>query len=93
MFFFITFLRAFGAMIITNAHYTTIYPYPILASGGLLGDVIFFAVSGYCISQIKDNFLKWYKGRVIRVYTPVYIITAIYLVLGFYNLKRWNMLE
>ena len=44
---FITFLRAIAACLITNAHYTGIYPTDLIANGGLVGDVIFFAVSGY----------------------------------------------
>lgn len=46
MIFFITVLRALAACLITNAHYTGIYPIEIIANGGLIGDVLFFAVSG-----------------------------------------------
>ena len=42
--FFVTVLRALAACIITNAHYTGVYPTDLIANGGLLGDVIFFAV-------------------------------------------------
>ena len=41
-FYFITLLRALATIIITNAHYTGIYPSDIIANGGLLGDVLFF---------------------------------------------------
>lgn len=80
----VSFLRALAAMIITNSHYQDIYPLEIMANGGLLGDVIFFAVSGFCLYQIKMNFGKWYLRRLVRVYPAVIIITAIYLLLGFY---------
>ena len=53
---YITLLRALSAMIITNAHYTGIYPTDLIANGGLLGDVIFFAVSGFCLANIRLNF-------------------------------------
>ena len=56
MIFFITFLRAFAACIITNSHYTGVYPLEIIANGGLIGNVLFFAVSGYCLANIKTNF-------------------------------------
>ncbi len=95
MVFFITFLRALAACFITNAHYTGIYPTDLVANGGLIGDVLFFAVSGYCLYNVKENFPRWYGKRLIRVYVPVLIMTAIFLLLGAYvvspdkNLTWW----
>jgi len=66
MIFFITVLRALAACLITNSHYTGIYPSDIIANGGLIGDIIFFAVSGYCLYNVKENFIKWYGKRIIR---------------------------
>ena len=87
MVFFITFLRAVAACLITNAHYTGIYPTDLIANGGLIGDIIFFAVSGYCLANVKLNFLRWYSKRVVRCYLPVIIMTAIYLLMGEYSLE------
>lgn len=87
MVFFITFIRAISAMIITNAHYTGVYPTDLIANGGLLGDVLFFAVSGYCLTNAKLSFGKWYAKRLVRIYPPVIIITAIYALLGFYKIS------
>lgn len=88
MIFFITFLRALAACLITNAHYTGVYPSDIIANGGLLGDVIFFAVSGYCLYSAKGSFPKWYGKRLWRVYLPVVLMTAIYLLIGAYELSE-----
>lgn len=88
MIFFITCLRALAACLITNAHYTVIYPIDLIANGGLIGDVLFFAVSGYCLYNVKTSFPKWYGKRIYRVYPPVLIMTAIYVVLGFYSLNE-----
>ena len=63
------------------------YPTDIIANGGLLGDVIFFAVSGYCLYNIKTNFFKWYGKRIYRVYLPTVIITLVYILVGFYTLE------
>lgn len=82
---YITLLRALSAMIITNAHYTGIYPTDLIANGGLLGDVIFFAVSGFCLANIRLNFGRWYIKRICRIYPAVIIITAIYLIIGLYK--------
>lgn len=81
-FYFITLLRAFAAIIITNAHYTGIYPTDLIANGGLLGDVIFFSVSGFCLANPRMLFGKWYAKRLWRIYAVVWIITLVYVILG-----------
>lgn len=86
-----TFLRALAAILITNSHYTGVYPIDILASGGLLGDVIFFALSGFVLVNIKEDFLNWYKKRLIRIYPSIWIITLVYIVLGFYTFDNWSI--
>ena len=53
-------------------------------------DIIFFAVSGYCLTNVKKSFPSWYGKRVLRCYTPVVIMTAIYMILGFYSLSDHN---
>lgn len=95
MIFFITVLRALAAALITNAHYEGIYPTEIIANGGLIGDTIFFAVSGYCLCNVKQDlsirgFLFWYGKRLWRVYPPVVICTALYFLIGAYNISGKN---
>ncbi len=90
MTFFITFLRAVATCLITNSHYTGVYPTDLIANGGLIGDVIFFAVSGYCLYSVKGNFLKWYGKRIWRCYLPVLIITGIFMLLGAYTTQTHN---
>ena len=67
MIFFITCLRALAACLITNAHYTGIYPIDLIANGGLIGDILFFAVSGYCLNNVKTLYPRWYGKRIYRV--------------------------
>ena len=81
-FYFITLLRAFAAIIITNAHYTGIYPSDVIANGGLLGDVIFFSVSGFCLANPRIPFKQWYPKRLWRIYAVVWIATLAYVLLG-----------
>lgn len=88
MVFFIVVLRALAACLITNSHYTGIYPTDMIANGGLIGDILFFAVSGYCLFHVKKSFPRWYGRRLARVYTPVFLITAIYCVLGCYTFSE-----
>lgn len=93
MIFFIICLRALAACLITNAHYVGIYPTDMIANGGLIGDVLFFAVSGYCLYYIKydlspEGFGLWYGKRLWRVYPPVVIMTVIYIALGAYQISK-----
>lgn len=87
MAFFITFLRAVAACLITNSHYTGIYPTDMLASGGLIGDILFFAVSGWCLYSIRSSFFPWYGRRLLRIYPSVIIASAVYLLVGRYFLS------
>ena len=89
--FFITFLRALAACLITNSHYTGVYPIDIIANGGLIGDIIFFAVSGYCLYNVRHSFPRWYGKRIVRCYLPVFLITAVYIALGAYSLSSGSV--
>ncbi|MDD3589547.1 MAG: acyltransferase [Thermoguttaceae bacterium] len=84
MIFYVTFLRCLAAVLITNSHFTGIYPTNLIANGGLLGNVLFFAVSGFCLYNIKDSFFIWYYKRIVRIYPATWIITGIYCLLGAY---------
>lgn len=93
MFIFITVLRAIASCFITNSHYSGIYPYDLLANGGLLGNVIFFAVSGYCLALIKNDysingFINWYRKRLWRIYLPMDICTCVYMIIGYYKMSE-----
>lgn len=90
LFLFIVLMRAFAAIIITNAHFTDVYPIDLVANGGLLDDVMFFAVSGFCLADTRDNFPLWYLKRFVRVYIPSWVITLIYMLLGAYKLTGIN---
>ena len=82
---FITWLRCLAALLITNAHYNNIYPINIIANGGLIRDIIFFAVSGYCLTNIRTDFFHWYGKRIMRILPAVILITIVYMVLGQYD--------
>lgn len=84
LYYFINCLRALAAVLITNSHYTNVYPISIIANGGLLGDILFFAVSGYCLYNIRLSFWKWYKKRISRIYPSVIIVTVVYILGKFY---------
>lgn len=82
--FYVTALRATAAVLITNAHFVGVYPVDQLASGGLLGDVLFFAIAGFSLS-VGERFDRWYLKRAIRIYVPVLLATLAYMIVGLYE--------
>jgi cytochrome c oxidase subunit IV len=75
-------LKFLAVLLITNSHMKLLYgKYSFLATGGTLGDVLFFFCSGFTlfmkpITSIKD-FPNWYKRRINRIYPTVLAIAII----------------
>ena len=93
---FINFLRVLAAIFITNSHLTVVWPNSSIAIGGLLGDVLFFAVSGFCLTKtddISEKFIPWYGKRIICIYPSVLIITVVYSFLGYYKVSTANLFQ
>lgn len=83
---FIVVLRALACLLITNSHMEKVYPIKAFANGGLLGDVIFFAISGYLLySTKKTAFGAWYIKRLRRVYLSTWLTVGAFAIVGFYG--------
>lgn len=83
---FINLLKVIAAVLITNSHYTSIWPYSFMAFGGLLGDVLYFAISGFCLADIKESFPRWYLKRILRIYPILWIVNIIGVSVGFFKI-------
>lgn len=82
---FINLLRVLAAVCITNSHLANVWPASGIASGGMLGDVLFFAISGYCLYRPEfkmQDFGRWYIKRIRRIYITVILIA---LLTGFFT--------
>ncbi|MFQ7120930.1 MAG: acyltransferase family protein, partial [Intestinibacter sp.] len=84
---FINVLKVLAAILITNSHYTNIWPYSFMAFGGLLGDVLYFAISGFCLADIKGSFSRWYLKRILRIYPILWIVNIIGASLGYFEIS------
>ena len=88
-------LKCLAALLITNSHMGMLYgEYSFLATGGCIGDVLFFFCSGFTLflkpmEGIKQ-FPNWYKRRINRIY-PTLIAVAILGCLFFET--HWDMLD
>lgn len=84
-------LKCIAALLITNSHMSLLYgKYSALATGGCIGDVLFFFCSGFTLFLKPMNgirqFPNWYKGRINRIYPS--IIAVAFLGAIFFNVHR-----
>ncbi len=68
-------LKFFAVLLITNSHMETLYPrFAALATGGAIGDVLFFFCSGYTLFLGRQRrFDNYYKRRINRIYPTVFM--------------------
>lgn len=84
-------LKFFAALLITNSHMGLLYgKYSFLATGGSIGDALFFFCSGFTLflkpmEGIKQ-FPDWYKRRINRIYPTVFAVAI--LACTFFNGHR-----
>ena len=90
MYYFINYLRTIATVLITNSHYSNIWPISDLAAGGLLGNILFFAASGFCLLSIKENFGRWYLKRIAKIYPVMIAFTLLAVLIGDYSLVTWK---
>lgn len=67
-------LKCIAAIMITNSHMELLYgKYSFLATGGAIGDVLFFFCSGFTLFlERMGRFDNWYKRRISRIYPTVF---------------------
>lgn len=68
-------LKFFAVLLITNSHMELLYgKYSLLATGGAIGDVLFFFCSGYTLFLGGERrFDNYYKRRINRIYPTVFM--------------------
>lgn len=78
-------LKFLAVLFITNSHMDMLYgEYSYLATGGAIGDALFFFISGFTIFLGRDykDFGNYYKRRINRIYPTVFawaMISSIFL--------------
>ena len=85
------FLRCLAILIVINSHSDAFYPNSQLATGGAIGNALFFMLSSlglYLSERSRPRaFVDWYSRRVVRIYPAVWVVfLAIQLpIWGFYG--------
>ena len=89
-------LKCIAAILITNSHMGSLYgKYSILATGGAIGDVLFFFCSGFTLFLGRmGRFDNWYKRRINRIYPTVFawaIVEA--FIFNYHNDMRYTVIN
>lgn len=73
-------MKFLAAIFITNSHIESLYPekVKILATGGAIGDALFFFCSGFCLMNGgSTDFFNWYKRRINRIFPTIFAVALI----------------
>lgn len=81
-------MRSLAILLITNSHLREMHKLHFLATGGMLGNCVFFFISGFgttfaLTGRSREPFAAWYRRRLVRVYEPLIIVTLIFVLFGF----------
>lgn len=85
-------LKFFAVVLITNSHFDNQYVYAKgLATGGAIGDALFFFISGYSLFLGRvGRFDSWYKRRIRRIYPSVF---ALAILTSMLHLTGYDMIH
>lgn len=85
----ISFVKVIAMFLIIHSHSDVLFPDRIsfLATGGALGNELFFLVGGYLYSTKRKIGETTYR-RFIRLYIPTYIMTILLYVFGIMDVRK-----
>lgn len=85
-------LKFIAVIIVANSHMELLYgDYGFLASGGAIGDSLFFFASGFTLFLGRGgNFVNWYKRRISRIYPSIFAWAFLAAIIGF---KTFDIVE
>ena len=77
-------LKFIAVIVVINSHCDIMYgKYSFLATGGAIGDCLFFFASGFTIFLGRaGRFDNWYKRRIQRIYPSLIALSLILPILG-----------
>jgi peptidoglycan/LPS O-acetylase OafA/YrhL len=77
-------ILAAAAWLIFNSHTEAFHPYPWMAADGMLGNALFYFISGFGIqsslSGRAQGFSEFSARRLVRIYVPLLIVGLIFWV-------------
>lgn len=89
-----TLLMALAAVLIANSHLEAFYPRPWLAGDGLIGNSLFFLLSGYGLARsgrfVQRGFGSWFWRRLVRIYPTVLLGMLTFAILIAGEWRNWT---
>lgn len=77
-------LKVVAIILVFNSHCDNLYPIKALATGGALGNALFFVISGYLLSIREVSFGRLIVKRVKQLYPPMLVVSVVYAVIFSY---------
>jgi hypothetical protein len=83
-------IKFLAVIFVTNSHFGDLYVnFKMLATGGAIGDVLFFFASGFTLFLGRfGRFDNWYKRRIKRIYPS---ILAWAIIMSFWGLRQYTL--
>ena len=75
-YFYIDFLKIMAVLLIINSHMDSIYPISSLATGGSMGNALFFVTSGFLLRGKRKD-ARFFAKTIVKLYVSVYIVTLL----------------
>ncbi len=88
-------LKFVAVVAVMNSHMELLYgKYSMLATGGAIGDALFFFCSGFTLFLGRSaGFFNWYKRRIGRIYPTVFVMTILASLVGFGGWDHRNIVD
>lgn len=90
-------VRCLAALFIANSHLTDYYAIPQLAGDGLLGNSLFFLLSGYGLAKGDQHNRRpardWFSRRLRKIYPSVMIVLAATAIVDFRSLSINRLMD
>jgi hypothetical protein len=87
-------VRAAAAVLIANSHLETFYPRAWMAGDGLLGNALFYFLSGFGVSLAASTrglpFGRWIGRRLLRLYPAVIVAGLVIQVWLRHDWRTWS---
>ncbi|MEB3296467.1 MAG: acyltransferase [Cyanobacteriota bacterium] len=91
-------IKALGIVLVINSHLDDVYKSPLLATGGALGNSLFFLASGVGLGygwahHGPQQLGTWYQRRILRIYPSLTILNIIFLLATFSSFAKQSPQE
>ncbi len=92
-----TALRVLAIVLIANSHLEEFYPFRPLAADGLIGNSLFFLLSGLGLSLSprigEGRFVAWNRRRLGRIYPSLWITVVVGMIVIEGAWRHWSPLD